>query len=134
MISYFKPKSFETIGNKILYDFVGIKLYKKYLPFTGDIARKWASKKQLKTNHADRITDLYRYERETRKNEMRHIFGLILFIILAFIVDKKLNIFDIIFLTFLNLYINLYPIFLQRYNRIRIVKVLLNNNLESPYT
>ena len=47
--------------------------------------------------------------------------------------DRKLTVFDWIFLPHLNLHINIYPIFLQRYSRIRIIKVLQNNGLPSPY-
>ena len=130
---YFKPKDFEFYRNKTIYEFVGIKLFKKYLPFTGDIARKWRGLIQIKFNKSERTNELYQYELETRKNEIRHIFGTILCVGLIFITDKKLSCFDICFLTLLNLYVNLYPIFLQRYNRIRIIKVLLNNGQKSPY-
>lgn len=37
MKNYFKPEVFEFVENKTIYDFVGIKVFKKYLPFTGDI-------------------------------------------------------------------------------------------------
>ncbi|MCB0647713.1 MAG: hypothetical protein KDC49_13685 [Saprospiraceae bacterium] len=133
MKNYFKPEVFEFVENKTIYDFVGIKVFKKYLPFTGDIARKWANKKQINLDRTTRNEELYRYELETRKNEMRHLFALIAFVLLIFIIDKKLNVFDVIFLTTLNLVLNIYPIMLQRYNRIRIIKVLLRNGLPSPY-
>jgi len=130
---YFKPRQFEFYRNKTIYELVGIKLYKKYLPCTGDIARKWRGIIQINLTQSDRTTELYRYEIETRKNELRHILGTILCVGLIFIIDKKLSFFDICFLTCLNLYVNIYPIFLQRYNRIRIIKVLLNNGQKSPY-
>ena len=61
------------------------------------------------------------------------IIGAIIFIGLTLMLYRKLTIFDWIFLPILNLYINIYPIFLQRYNRIRIIKVLKNNGQPSPY-
>jgi hypothetical protein len=133
MKNYFKPKKIEFYRGQTIYEYVGIKFYKKYLPITGDIARKWRNIIQIKLNKSERINGLYKYERETRKNELRHIFGTILFVGLIFITEKKLTSFDILFLTALNLYINIYPIFLQRYNRIRIIKVLLNNGQKNPY-
>jgi hypothetical protein len=133
MDSYFKPKKFEYYRKNTIYEFLGIKLYKKYLPTTGDIARKYRNIIQIKLSKSNRIDELYRYEKQTRNYELRHIVGLIGFIALFFIIDKKLSYFDIVFLTVLNLYINIYPIFLQRYNRIRIIKVLLNNGRKSPY-
>jgi len=133
MKSYFKPKKFEYYRNQTIYEFFGIKFYKKYLPMTGDIARKWRNIIQIKLNKSERINELYRYERQTRNNELRHIIATIVCIGLIFIVDKKLSWLDIFFLTALNLYLNIYPIFLQRHNRIRIIKVLLNNGQKNPY-
>jgi hypothetical protein len=133
MKSYFKPKKIESYRNQTIYEFFGIKLYKKYLPMTGDIARKRRNIIQIKLNKSERINELYRYERQTRNNELLHIITTIGCIGLIFINDKKLSSLDIVFLTALNLYINIYPIFLQRHNRIRIIKVLLNNGQKSPY-
>ncbi len=133
MRNYFKPKKIEYYRNQTIYEFFGIKLYKKYLPMTGDIARKRRNIVQIKLNKSERINELYRYERQTRNNELRHIIATIGCIGLIFINDKNLSSFDIIFLTLLNLYLNIYPIFLQRHNRIRIIKVLLNNGQKSPY-
>ena len=133
MKNYFNPKKIEFYRNRTIYEFFGIKLYKKYLPMTGDIARNRRNIIQIKLNKPERINELYRYERQTRNNELRHIIATIGCIGLIFINDKKLNCLDLVFLTSLNLYFNIYPIFLQRHNRIRIIKVLLNNGQKSPY-
>jgi glycosyl-4,4'-diaponeurosporenoate acyltransferase len=133
MDAYFKPKKFELYRNKTIYEFVGIKVYKKYLPTTGDIVRKWRNIVQIRPDRSKRISELYRYERQTRTYEIRHIIGTIVFVALVFVVDKKLNLFDMAFLTALNLYVNIYPIILQRHNRIRVIKVLLKNGEQSPY-
>ena len=130
---YFKPKKIEYCRDQTIYDFVGIRVYKKYLPFTGDLARKWRKIIQIQPRRSERISELYKYERETRKNEFRHILATILCVALIFVADKKLNFLDILILTALNLCVNIYPIFLQRYNRIRIIRVLLNNGQKSPY-
>ena len=133
MKNYFKPKKFEFYRGKTIYECVGIRLYKKYLPTTGDIARRQKNIVQINLGKGKRIKELYKYEKQTRNYELRHIIGFVGFIILIFVIDKKLNLFDFMFLTILNLYINVYPIFLQRYNRIRIIRVLLNNGKMSPY-
>ncbi len=130
---YFKPKKFEVYRNKTIYEFVGIKIYKRYLPTTGDIARKWRGIVQIKYSKAKRISELYRFEKQTRTYEWRHIIGAIGFVVLFFLIDKRLRLFDIIFLTALNLYVNIYPIILQRHNRIRIIRVLLRYGERSPY-
>lgn len=133
MKQYYKPKKIECLGNRPIYEFIGIRLYKKYLPFTGDIARRWRHITQVKLHSAERINELYKYEKQTRKYEVRHLAGAILFIVLVFVSGKELTLFDRVFLTLLNLYVNIYPVFLQRYNRIRIIQVLLNNGYKSPY-
>ena len=130
---YFKPKSFEYVRNKTIYDYLGIKIYKKYLPTTGDLMRRWRKIKQIDLNQFDKTTQLYQYEMQTRTYEWRHIIGAIFFILLTLMLDRELTIYDWIFLPLLNLYINIYPIFLQRYNRIRILKVLKKYGHENPY-
>ena len=133
MRSYYAPKKFETYRNRTIYEFVGIKWYKKYLPMTGDIARRWRKVKQIKMGRAERIGELQKYERETRRNELRHVVATIGCVGLVFLTGKRLSGFDIVILTFINLSLNIYPIFLQRHNRIRIIKVLKNNGQKSPY-
>ncbi|MBK6783985.1 MAG: hypothetical protein IPN49_13480 [Saprospiraceae bacterium] len=133
ILRYFEPKTFEFYGGKTIYEWVGIKTYKKYLPTTGDIIRKRRNITQIKISNSDKLEELYNYEKKTRNYEWRHIIGVIIFILLIIMFDKKLTIFDWIFLSLLNLFINIYPIFLQRYNRIRIISVLQNNGQPSPY-
>lgn len=133
ILFYFKPKKFEFFREGTIYDLIGIRQYKKYLPTTGDKMRKWLKITQIRISRSDRVTDLYEYERKARNYEWRHIIGAILFIFLTFMIDRKLTVFDWVFLPLLNLYVNIYPIFLQRYNRIRIIKVLQNNGKPSPY-
>jgi glycosyl-4,4'-diaponeurosporenoate acyltransferase len=133
MKSYYAPKKFETYRNRTIYEFVGIKWFKKYLPMTGDIARRWRKVKQIKMGKAERIGELEKYERETRRNELRHVIATIGCVGLVFLTGKRLSGLDIVFLTFINLSLNIYPIFLQRHNRIRIIKVLKNNGQKSPY-
>ena len=133
ILLYFKPKTFEFYRDKTIYELVGIKTYKNYLPTTGDIVRKRRKITQIKISRTDKINELYKYERKTRNYEWRHIIGVIIFILLTFMLNRKLTFFDLVFLPILNLYVNIYPIFLQRYNRIRIIKVLQNNGKPSPY-
>ncbi len=133
ILLYFKPKNFEFFRDKPIYELIGIKTYKKYLPTTGDIVRKRKKITQIKISRTDKITELYKYEKKTRNYEWRHIIGAIIFILLTFVLNKKLTVFDWVFLPILNLYVNIYPIFLQRYNRIRIIKVLQSNGKLSPY-
>ena len=133
ILCYFKPKTFEYYRGKTIYELIGIKTYKKYLPTTGDIVRQKRKIIQIRYNKTDQIDELYKYERKTRNYEWRHIIGTLVFLLLTLLIDRKLTVFDWIFLPLLNLYINIYPIFLQRYNRIRIIKFLQRNGRQSPY-
>jgi glycosyl-4,4'-diaponeurosporenoate acyltransferase len=133
MKGYFKPKTFEFYRERTIYEFIGIKIYKKYLPTTGDIVRQRRKIIQIKISKAEIIDELYKYEKKTRNYEWRHIIGAFIFILLTIMLDRKLTVFDWIFLPILNLYINIYPIFLQRYNRIRIIKLLKKNGQPNPY-
>lgn len=133
ILLYFSPKTFEFYRDRTIYDLIGIKIYKKYLPTTGDTVRQKRKITQIKISNTGKINALYKYERKTRNYEWRHVMGAIIFIGLTLMLYRKLTIFDWIFLPILNLYINIYPIFLQRYNRIRIIKVLKNNGQPSPY-
>ena len=133
LLHYFKPKSFELYRGKPIYEFIGIKLYKKYLPSTGDIMRRWRNIKQIDIGCKNRIDELYRYERKTRYYEWRHIIGAIILIVLTFFIDRKLTTFDLIFLAMLNLFVNIYPIFLQRYNRMRILLTIEKSGNKNPY-
>lgn len=111
---------------------MGIRTYKKFLPTTGDLARKRKKIRQIQVSLTDRITELRNYEKQTRKYEWRHLLGMLLFILLAVFIDKKWTLFDWCFLTGLNLYVNVFPIFLQRYNRTRIIDLLRKLGEENP--
>ena len=132
---YFRPKKFEYFGEKTIYDLIGIKFFKKYLPTTGDLARLRRGIKQIDIGSTNRNEELCRYERQTRNYEWRHIIGAFLFISFWFLFDSHLrfSIVDVALFPALNMYLNIYPIFLQRYNRIRIIKILRNNAHLSPY-
>ena len=135
LLKYFRPKKFEYYRDITIYELIGIKIYKKYLPTTGDLVRRRRKIKQINLGSSNRYEELYRYERKTRNYEWRHIIGAILFIVFRFLFDSKLRltVIDFTLLPAMNLYINIYPIFLQRYNRIRILRILKKNKKLSPY-
>ena len=133
ILNYFKPRDFEQIKDRTIYDFIGIRTFKKYLPTSGDLVRNWKKINQFNPARLPRTEALHLLELKTRNYEWRHILGTFLFILLILLIDKKLTLFDMLFLWLLNMFVNLYPIFLQRYNRIRILKLIKKNGLPSPY-
>jgi len=132
ILNYFKPRDFEQIKEKTIYDFIGIPTFKKYLPTSGDLARRWGKLNQFNPDNLPLTEALRRLELKTRNYEWRHILGAFLFVLLILVIDKKLTLFDIVFLFLLNLYVNIYPV-LQRFIRIRIITLLKKNGLPSPY-
>jgi len=133
LLNYFKPRDFEQIKERTIYEFIGIRTFKKYLPTSGDLVRNWKKINQFNPARLPRTEALHLLELKTRNYEWRHILGTFLFILLILLIDKKLTLFDMLFLWLLNMFVNLYPIFLQRYNRIRILKLIKKNGLHSPY-
>ncbi|MCF6308468.1 MAG: hypothetical protein L3J09_10990 [Flavobacteriaceae bacterium] len=132
---YFKPKKFEYYRDRTIYDLIGIKIFKKYLPTSGDLVSRKRQIKHIDLTKGNRFEELYRYELKTRNYEWRHIIGAVIFVAIRFLLDSnlRLTVLDVTILPIMNLYINIYPIFLQRYNRIRILRILKNNNKPSPY-
>jgi glycosyl-4,4'-diaponeurosporenoate acyltransferase len=133
ILLYFKPKTFELYKDRTIYELIGIKTFKKYLPTTGDIVRKKRKIVQIKIGALDKVNELYKYEKQTRNYEWRHLVGALVFILFTLMIERKFTVFDWLFVTLFNLYVNIYPIFLQRHNRIRIIKVLQKNERLSPY-
>lgn len=125
--------AFEQAGSRTIYDYLGIRWFKKYLPSSGDLVRRWRKDQPLTREALDHPQALYQLELKTRNYEMRHIVGALLFIGLVIAIDKKLTVFDVVFLTVLNLLVNVYPVFLQRFNRIRIRRLIKIKKLHDPY-
>jgi uncharacterized membrane protein len=125
MIVYFRPKRFETYKHKTIYEYLGIKWFKKYLITDGDLVRKWRNIKQ-DFNKNDSIIQLTKAERETRKYEIIHLIFLLITILILTFNFKKLSFLQWVLVHLINLYANVYPLFLQRHNRIRILKALKN--------
>lgn len=115
--SYFKGKTWET-GGKV-YESVGIHIYRKLLVLTGWEKLNKKSKPVVKNSKAL----LYLHYR-TKQDELGHliimyiVFGFTLFVAFQFGILKSLS------LLLLNILLNIYPIFLQRYNRPRIERVI----------
>ena len=99
------------------------------------MARRRKKIKQIDLTNSDRFGELLRYEKKTRNYDWRHIIGALSFVAFRFLFDSslRLTLLDVTLLPIMNLYINIYPIFLQPYNRVRILKILKNNNMPSPY-
>jgi hypothetical protein len=132
LLKYYKPKNFEFFRRDSIYSLIGIRTFKKFVPTTGDLARR-NKKKLIKINSKNQINELYKYELKTRTLELRHLIGMAIFIFFIFVLKKEYELFDYVFVSVLFLTVNIYPILLQRHNRIRVLNVLKRFGKESPY-
>lgn len=130
---YFNPRKFEYSGRSSIYKYIGIKTFKKYLPTSGELVYRFLGKKHLVFNSVQSYQPLLMLELQTRKWEFRHIIGMIGFIIITGVIEKHYDLTDYIIVTLLFLVINVYPIALQRHNRIRILNLLKRLNQNTPY-
>jgi glycosyl-4,4'-diaponeurosporenoate acyltransferase len=130
---YFRPKQFEYYGTSTIYTLIGVEIFKRFVPTTGDIARRVRGISQLKYRRQELVSDLYKLEMYTRTVETRHWIGMVLFIAIASIVKSDYGLFDYLFVSSLFLTVNVYPIMLQRHNRIRILNLLELAGHPSPY-
>ncbi|QSW90086.1 hypothetical protein J0383_04520 [Flavobacterium endoglycinae] len=115
--SYYDEKTWEKRGK--VYENLGINIFRKLLVLVG-----W-EKVIRKTFPIEKNTkSLEKLYYQTKKSELDHL--IILIIVLGFnvFVALEFGFVKSLSLLVLNLLLNLYPIFLQRYNRPRIAKAL----------
>jgi hypothetical protein len=121
---YFDPKPFETVGDCRLYRFLGIRLFKRYLPTSGDVVSRWQGISRIRRADGGLEHALRRYERVTRSYEARHIFGALSMFAISWWSITFHSKGEWSALLAANALINGYPIILQRYNRIRLQNTL----------
>jgi glycosyl-4,4'-diaponeurosporenoate acyltransferase len=121
---WFRPKGFES---ERLYERLGALLIKRYVPTGGDLVMQ-----RLRRHHPGRrwvtssLQSLCRYERRTRLNESIHLIGFMGFTVLAVtkFASGSLSAFGLAVGLVLNLLLGLWPVVLQRYNRLRLYRAI----------
>jgi Glycosyl-4,4'-diaponeurosporenoate acyltransferase len=121
---WFRPKRFES---ERFYERLGALVIKRYVPTGGDLVMR-----RLRRNHPERrwlnsnLQSLWRYERRTRLNESIHLVGFVAFTALAAskFASGSLSVLGLIFALALNLVFGLWPVVLQRYNRLRVYRAI----------
>jgi len=116
---YFRPKPFELSGR--LYTWMGVLYFKKFLI---KLARKDNKSKDGPSYLlSDRSrTGIQAYEKRTRRNELIHLVGLLMsafFLLMGLWIGTAMTVPGIMVLV-----VNFHPFILQRYNRIRIYRLL----------
>ncbi|ETZ24112.1 hypothetical protein [Pedobacter sp. V48] len=115
--SYFKEKEWERSGK--IYEYLGINFFRKLLVWIG--WEKVIRKSNPIEKNAKALVNLHY---QTKKSELDHL--IILLIVLGFnmFVALEFGVLKSLWLLLLNVLLNLYPIFLQRYNRPRIARAI----------
>ena len=118
---YYKTKQFEQDGK--IYKYMGIHIYKKIIMC--QVKNKKVNNYNLMTYS---INGIKNFERESRYNEKVHMIiaipMLLLMLFMCFFTKDILDVLKTISILLLNIFVNIYPICLQRYNRIRINRIL----------
>lgn len=125
MRKYFEPGKLEQWGGKSIYEFLGVKFFKRYLLPTELLLFHLRGKKAAMQGGQEVLkAELKRLEWETRRNEVIHSLALLVIVCILIFRLPQLSIVQFLVIFAINLYVNVYPIFLQRYNRFRIMRLL----------
>lgn len=124
MLDYFKPKRFEMLNGKSIHGRFGVDFFKKHLLVTDLILFRARGKKQFDLKAGGRRKELERLEWQTRRDESIHLICMGVIAAMAWTRGHDLTPAQWIGVFLINLYANVYPILLQRHNRIRILKLL----------
>jgi len=125
MRKYFEPRKLEQWGGRSIYEFLGVRFFKRYLLPTELLLFRLRGKKAAMQGGQEVLkAELKRLEWETRRNEVIHSLALLLTVFFWYFRLPQLPIVEFLVIFAINLYVNVYPIFVQRYNRFRIMRLL----------
>jgi len=119
---YFKDKTWERNGK--IYEYFGINLYRKLLVWIG-----WEKLNKKSSPVEKNRAALLHLHYRTKHSELGHIIIFLIVLGINVFVAIRFGIAQSFWLLILNVLLNLYPIFLQRYNRPRIERAI---NLSKP--
>lgn len=116
--NYYKSKKWEKSGK--IYERIGVNLFRQLLVWTG-----WEKLNKKANPVKKNLSALSHLEYSTRQSEFGHL--IIFFIVLAFniFVAISFGFTASLWLLILNVFLNFYPIILQRYNRPKIKNLLM---------
>ncbi|MBC7878164.1 MAG: hypothetical protein H7Y59_13420 [Anaerolineales bacterium] len=123
MRNYFEPRKLEQWDGRSIYEFLGVKFFKRYLlPTEVLLFRLRGKKAEIQGGQEVLKAELKRLEWETRRNEVIHSLALLFTVCILVVKLPQLSIVQFLVIFAINLYVNVYPIFVQRYNRFRIMR------------
>jgi glycosyl-4,4'-diaponeurosporenoate acyltransferase len=127
MRSYFEPNRLELWGERPIYELLGVRFFKRYLLPTELLVNRLRGGTAMQGGE-DVLkvlkVELKRLEWGTKRNEVIHLLALLLITCILLVKSPQLSAMQVLLIFAINLYVNVYPIFVQRYNRLRIVRLL----------
>ena len=130
---WFRPRRFESLR---LYERLGARFLKRYVPTGGDLVMRWARRRRpaFRLLRGTRSESLHRFERWTRIAEAFHLVGFVAFAALATwrFVTGSLGILGLCAGLSLDLALGLWPVVLQRYNRLRLYRAMRAADQAAP--
>jgi len=130
MPKYFEPSKLEQWRGRSIYEFLGVKFFKKHLLPTELLLFRLRGGKAMQGDQGALKAELKRLEWETRRNEVIHLLAMLLIGCLLISRFAQLSVAQFFGIFAINLYLNVYPIFLQRFNRFRIMRLLRECHLK----
>lgn len=131
MLKYFEPTKLEQWRGRSTYEFLGVKFFKTHLLPDQLLLFRLRGKKAMQGGRGALETELKRLEWETKRNEVIHLLALLLTGCILVLQPSQLSLVQIALIFAINLYVNVYPIFVQRYNRLRISRLLRECKLQN---
>jgi hypothetical protein len=120
--SYYDPKRWEARGK--IYKWLGVHQFRKLLVWTG-----WERLNKGSGPVKKRLDALEHLEYSTRQSEFGHSIIFVIVFTFSLFVASSYGIRHSLWLFSLNLFLNIYPIGVQRYNRPRLQQAIKNLSL-----
>lgn len=120
--SYFNCHRIEDDGR--IYKYLGVHFFRKLLVLSG-----WERSRKKETPIRKSLILLEYYEYRTRTSEFGHVIIAIIISIISIYVCRVYSFKESVWLIFLNIVLNIYPIIVQRYNRPRVRRVINQSKL-----
>lgn len=117
---YLNPRPFEMHDGGAIYQRLGVRVYKKYVPTSGDLITRVRRIKRLKIMTLGRRAALERHRVQTGVWEWRHLISALLLQSWAIVGGLTFSAEQFWVSTVINVVVNVYPIMVQRFTRVRI--------------
>ncbi len=122
---YLRLRPFELQRNGAIYIRLGARIYKKFVPTSGDLVTRLRGIKRLNiVETGDRRKALENYLNLTLKWEWRHLISAVFLQSWAILAGSFLGMEHFWISSTINIFVNFYPIIVQRFNRVRLVGII----------